>query len=680
MTGRQEASGGSSKARGLAPIKQTKTKASIAFAAHLRELRERCGMTSKEAASALGVDESTLSRYMGGDRLPEWQFLTRFHDLCEEQTGEQLSEQVRDASRDLMYAAARSRGGLQGRKLELEIAIEAMKRQEDHTQQLVSDLQEELNLERSHRESIEKQFTQLQQQAHQDAQAAAQELGELAQQRDEALDRIAVLEAALSETEMMLELQRDDREMLSQRSRDTDKKIQEIDNRERSRRPIPPEEDPSKVLCPLCNTYTSANMRWCVRCLGELSTSTPVGTRSPHDPPERPDSQPAHQSLDDGPFGLLGDPLGSSSRSKSASSSGAFTHPESKLPSVDELLRRIQGDRQRRSVPSTRPDKVKMSAWAAPPSKNSVWFDLGRADDERLARSLAAENDPSALIQIMDGYAARLYDYCHALLRDQESAAGALHDALVAACAHVSLLVEPDRFRAWLYALARNECIRRLQDPDRPAERHEAPEVEEFFLEEDERAHRFETRQLVHGAQSGLRGREREVLDLMLRHGLDAVEIAGVLGIDAQEASDLTGEAWARLDDALAAALIARTGRDDCPAVADIVDGLEGWALTPPVLHRLVRHIEACQICTERRVRIAPTERFLQVLPVALMPPDLRGRVLSTTTDPAYSGDLAAIAQRAQPFDAWGWPVPSRADSRKPDRRRRVTDRFKRRP
>ncbi|GAA1774475.1 RNA polymerase sigma factor [Actinomadura chokoriensis] len=286
----------------------------------------------------------------------------------------------------------------------------------------------------------------------------------------------------------------------------------------------------------------------------------------------------------------------------------------------------------------------------------SGWPSLDRADDERLARSLAA-GDPSALIQVMDRYAARLYDYCHALLRDQEQAAGALHDALIAAYAHVPVLREPERFRGWLYALVRNECRRRLRDPDRPAARHEAPEVEDGFLDEAELARRQETRRLVHGALSALRGREREALDLMLRHGLDTFEVGGVLGLGAQEAADLTGAAKAHLDDALAAVNISRTGRGDCPTVAAIADE-GGRALPPQVVRKLVQHVETCRTCGSRRGGAMPAARLLQVLPVAMMPTDLRGHVMATATDAALASDLSYIAHRAEPLDEWGWPYP----------------------
>ncbi|OLT25491.1 hypothetical protein BJF79_44150, partial [Actinomadura sp. CNU-125] len=198
----------------------------------------------------------------------------------------------------------------------------------------------------------------------------------------------------------------------------------------------------------------------------------------------------------------------------------------------------------------------------------SGWPTFDRADDERSARALAG-GDPAALLQVMDRYAARLYDYCHALLRDRDAAAAALHDALVGASAQVSHLREPHLFRAWLYALVRAECLRRLGDPARPVERHEAPEVEDGFLDEEELARRLEARRLVRGALSVLRGREREALDLTLRHGLDIAEIGGVLDMDAPEAAELAdapAPGWTTRSPPLACCATHRTSARTSPA------------------------------------------------------------------------------------------------------------------
>jgi RNA polymerase sigma factor (sigma-70 family) len=302
------------------------------------------------------------------------------------------------------------------------------------------------------------------------------------------------------------------------------------------------------------------------------------------------------------------------------------------------------------------------------------WPNLDRVDDRRLAESLAAA-DTHAIAQIYDAYAERLYDYCHALLRDQDGAAGALHDALIAAQAHIGKLREPERFRGWLYAIIRNECLRRMYDPARPAERREAPELEDPYLSAEDQTRLQETRQLVHSALSGLNGRQREAADLALRHDLDVQELAGVLGISAEQATELAAEAQSGLDDALAAAIIARSGRGECPSVAALVDTWE-WPLTPAVCKKLIRHIEICPTCSERRKRKVSTTRLLQVLPIALVPVELREQVIATATAPDLDEVRVAIAQRAEPFDVWGWPTSLDRNGRQPAGPRQRTPRL----
>jgi RNA polymerase sigma factor (sigma-70 family) len=283
------------------------------------------------------------------------------------------------------------------------------------------------------------------------------------------------------------------------------------------------------------------------------------------------------------------------------------------------------------------------------------WPNLDRLAGRRLALALRA-GDIDAMAHIYDGYSDRLFDYCHALLRDQRAAAGALHDAFVAAQMHIGRLQDPERFRGWLYALVRNECLRRLYDPARPAERHEAPEVEDSFLDLDERTRREEARQLLHSALSGLNGRQREAVDLELRHQLDVPELGGVLGLAQEQAAELADQAKTALDDALAAAIIARSGRGECPSVAALVDTWE-WPLTPAVCKKLVRHIETCPVCGERRRRKISTARLLQALPVAALPPELRQQLFLTASAADMNAARTEIAQRAEPFNEWGWPV-----------------------
>ena len=73
--------------------------------------------------------------------------------------------------------------------------------------------------------------------------------------------------------------------------------------------------------------------------------------------------------------------------------------------------------------------------------------------------------DPEALAATYDHYAPALYGYCRSLLSDPAEAADAVQDTFVVAVARLPGLRDPSRLRPWLYAVARNECHRRLHGP-----------------------------------------------------------------------------------------------------------------------------------------------------------------------------------------------------------------------
>jgi len=269
------------------------------------------------------------------------------------------------------------------------------------------------------------------------------------------------------------------------------------------------------------------------------------------------------------------------------------------------------------------------------------WPSIDRIDDQRLAQALRAR-DETALAQIYDIYAPRLFDYCHVLLRDQEGSALALHDSLITVQERIGGLPDARLFRGWMYAVTRSECVRRRASSELPMERQRAPEAE--GIEADEA-----TRQLVHTALLVLNGQQREVLDLALRHELDPHELAEVLSVTPQEASVILAQARGDLDDAFAAVVVAATGRDDCPSVAALA-GPPGKSLDTDACGKLARHIANCPICGARGNRKVATARLLHAMPVAAIPAALRSRVLTTASAPDFSDMRATIAMRAEPL------------------------------
>ena len=69
-------------------------------------------------------------------------------------------------------------------------------------------------------------------------------------------------------------------------------------------------------------------------------------------------------------------------------------------------------------------------------------------------------NRPRGLADVYDRYADPLYKYCRSLLGDPADAADAVQDAFVIAASRLGGLRDAERLRAWLYAVARNECLR----------------------------------------------------------------------------------------------------------------------------------------------------------------------------------------------------------------------------
>jgi Sigma-70 region 2 len=80
-------------------------------------------------------------------------------------------------------------------------------------------------------------------------------------------------------------------------------------------------------------------------------------------------------------------------------------------------------------------------------------------DRDVVAAVVAGERD--GIAEVYDRYAASLYAYCHSMLPKPE-AAEVVQDTFLIAVLRLDGLRDPDRLDAWLHAVARNECLRRL--------------------------------------------------------------------------------------------------------------------------------------------------------------------------------------------------------------------------
>jgi RNA polymerase sigma factor (sigma-70 family) len=129
--------------------------------------------------------------------------------------------------------------------------------------------------------------------------------------------------------------------------------------------------------------------------------------------------------------------------------------------------------------------------------------------DAQMVEAILAGQE-AGLAAVYDRYAASLYDYCHSLLAEPADAAAAVQDTFIVAADGLGGLRDPARLRPWLYAVARNECRRRLRARASSVPLDEAAELTDDTIDLSAEAEKAELRALVSSALAGLNpGRRR---------------------------------------------------------------------------------------------------------------------------------------------------------------------------
>jgi RNA polymerase sigma factor (sigma-70 family) len=291
-------------------------------------------------------------------------------------------------------------------------------------------------------------------------------------------------------------------------------------------------------------------------------------------------------------------------------------------------------------------------------------YGIDMRDREVVAAIVAG--DPAGLAEAYDRYATPLYSFCRTMLREPADAADAVQDTFVIAAPRMAGLRDPERLRPWLYAVARNECYRRLRAGSQHASIEEAPDVTDEAADVAADVERADLRALVRDALGGVGPTEREVLELQLRQGLSGGEVADVLGISRNHAHALLSRARDQLETSLGALVVARTGRQDCPELDAMLRHWDG-ALTVLMRKRLNRHVERCDVCSGRRRQAVSPAMLLGIAPIAVLPllagglpAGFRDQVLrlATGNSPAAVAHRAAVAKSSYSFGHHGFPRP----------------------
>jgi len=294
--------------------------------------------------------------------------------------------------------------------------------------------------------------------------------------------------------------------------------------------------------------------------------------------------------------------------------------------------------------------------------------------DSDLVASIVA-GDPEGLAAAYDRYSGPLFGYCQSLLREPDDAADAVQDTFVIAASKLGRLRDPERLRAWLFTVARNECLHRLKSRRAAALLEDVPEQPDESVDVGGEAERAESRALIRAAVGGLNDGERDVIN-QLWHGLEIPEVALVLGVSRNHAHSLFSRARDQLEASVGVLIVGRSGRKDCAALDQLLHDWDG-RLTAPLRRRVGRHIDRCSVCSDRRRRELHPAALLSLAPGAavgfalvaggspgrlvLAPSGLRAEVLHLAADHGVRAvtDRAAVGPGTRSFQHNGFPHPA---------------------
>ena len=264
-------------------------------------------------------------------------------------------------------------------------------------------------------------------------------------------------------------------------------------------------------------------------------------------------------------------------------------------------------------------------------------------DDREVVAAIAA-GSPTGTAAAYDKYAAILYEYCQWSLDRTGGAVEALQDTFVVASTTIGNLGDAAKLRPWLYALARQECQRRLRTAGvTNSGQHNAGLMAGAEGLPDVRGdlHPDELLSLIRGILAELQPPEREVIELSLRHDLHNADLAEVLGVSWSRAQALTVRARTMLEKALGALLIVRTGQKACPDLSTLLADWDG-RLTEQARDLIAWHVEQCQSCADRKLGGLRPAALSGLMLLDPLPSELRERMLKL----CFSSAPGAVAYR----------------------------------
>ncbi|MGH9039558.1 MAG: BACON domain-containing protein [Acidimicrobiia bacterium] len=215
----------------------------------------------------------------------------------------------------------------------------------------------------------------------------------------------------------------------------------------------------------------------------------------------------------------------------------------------------------------------------------------------------------SALGQVIERHGDALYDFALAVTGRPDAAAAVVAEALPGVVAEHG----PRVTRATLLGSVLVAAV-----PHAPA----TPELSGELLEPG-LGSPDELQRLCREATQVLDARDRGILDLTLRQGLEGEALGEALGISPGQVLATTRVAMETAEHVVGAILLSRLAQEDCPGLATLLEELPTGTGADRLADLVVTHGEGCAACGDRRRALVPVTSLLAAVPSTPAPPEM---------------------------------------------------------
>jgi len=239
--------------------------------------------------------------------------------------------------------------------------------------------------------------------------------------------------------------------------------------------------------------------------------------------------------------------------------------------------------------------------------------------------------DRDAFARLYERYYQGVYDFSLRMVGDADVAADIVQGTFVNAWSSLCRRRISGNIKAWIYAIARNKAIDELRVRKRVVSGGDTYSEESWGSQtadpgadeasDPEAAVRDkELVELVWQSAGALSAREYSLLDLHLRRGLSADELAASLNLRKSNVYNMLSRLRGSLEESVSTVLLIRHGRRDCPELNAILSELTALGLRPEVRRAVQKHLQACPRCQESKRRYVSPSVIFSGMAVVSMP------------------------------------------------------------